>query len=347
MKLVIASAASLALVAANPGSHADCGYPGIGKEECEATGQCAWNYGLDGEPVCFYKMAVPHASCKFSCEELGGKWDPEGAKDQGKDWQNHFACYYPNTALLPTVSGGNEHGKHDGTHANCGWAGMTEAECKATGDCAWGPGFNNYEPSCYYKVDCFSYATQEQCASKGCVWDPQSKTDGSGPALWCYYPNSRSLPRKNVPKTCAIDNPDESKRSYSSIWLDHAGHSQSMYDSPQAWTAHQDRQQAGEWMMIDFGAWTFVSGIVIQKRADIPTQYVENVSLSFYSTEEAKNANIADRSVIGEKDIQLVYDPAGEARIDFQDGVYTRYVKITVNAANEYLSMRAAGITCV
>ena len=115
MKLVIASAASLALVAANPGSHADCGYPGIGKEECEATGQCAWNYGLDGEPVCFYKMAVPHASCKFSCEELGGKWDPEGAKDTGKDWQNYYACYYPNTALLPTVSGGNEWGKHDGT----------------------------------------------------------------------------------------------------------------------------------------------------------------------------------------------------------------------------------------
>ena len=114
MKLAIVSAVNLVLVAAHGGSHVDCGYQGITKEACEVTGQCAHNSGLKDEPTCYYKFAVRGASCQISCERLGGVWDPKGAMDNHKDWQIHYACYYPNTARLPAV-GGRQSGKHPGT----------------------------------------------------------------------------------------------------------------------------------------------------------------------------------------------------------------------------------------
>jgi len=348
MKIAIASAASLAMVAAHGGSHIDCGYPGMSQDECVASGQCAWAAGLPNEPVCFHKVAVPGAGCENSCKANGGVWDPAGAKSDEKMWQKHYACYYPNTAPLPPNT--NEAAGHPGTHGDCGWNGihLTPEKCTDSGKCAYAGGLFN-EPICYYKVDCFSYATEDQCKSKKCVWEPNDKG-----AFWCYHPNTRSLPRVNEPKNCNVNNPDETKRNYSSIWFSDneaikKAHTQSMLNSPQAWTAHQDKQQAGEWMMIDFGAWTFVKGLVIQKRAQdiVNDQYVSNVSLSFYSSEETKNAGTPDRAVNDGEAFDLAYDAEGNAEINFDNGVYTRYVKITVNTFNEFVSMRAAGITCV
>ena len=128
MKLAIATIANLGLVfgselkrgdvvvntgyLSHPGSHADCGYVGITKEACEKDGLCAYGVGLADEPLCYYKFSVPRANSKNTCKDNGGVWDEKAAK--GSRWLNHYACYYPNTARLPTVTG-RQSGKHPGT----------------------------------------------------------------------------------------------------------------------------------------------------------------------------------------------------------------------------------------
>ena len=113
MMLVIASAASLALVTAHPGSHANCGYPGITKAACEANGQCAMSAGLVSEPGCYYKIAVQVGKTQASCARAGGVWDPVGAKNNDPSWQKHYACYYPNTGVLPSLADTEINGSGD------------------------------------------------------------------------------------------------------------------------------------------------------------------------------------------------------------------------------------------
>ena len=120
MKFILASVAclgSLALVASHGGSHVDCGFPGISRDACEATGQCAYNSGLLDEPSCHYKFAVIGGNCKTSCEAKGGVWDPNAQKGRYSEanWKLHYSCYYPNTARLPLVNGLPHSSTHSGT----------------------------------------------------------------------------------------------------------------------------------------------------------------------------------------------------------------------------------------
>ena len=105
MKFILASVAclgSLALVASHGGSHVDCGFPGISRDACEATGQCAYNSGLLDEPSCHYKFACAGGAGETACKAAGCVWDPEGAKHlNNADWQKNYRCYHPNTKLLP------------------------------------------------------------------------------------------------------------------------------------------------------------------------------------------------------------------------------------------------------
>ena len=121
------------------------------------------------------------------------------------------------------------------------------------------------------------------------------------------------------------------------------GHARSKFMSPQAWTAGNGGKHAGEWMMMDLDRETFIKGLVIQKRGDAPwtNQYVTNISVSFFSSEAAKNAGVPDRAIYaGPTDsFEVSYDGQGKAQLDFEQGVYARYVKITVNGFNEYISM--------
>merc|ERR1712079_566946 len=79
---------------------------------------------------------------------------------------------------------------HTGTHADCGYAGIPEADCVASGQCAFNGGLVS-EPTCFWKVDCVEYGTEEQCNAKGCTWDPEGS---KGNGFFCYHSNSKPLP---------------------------------------------------------------------------------------------------------------------------------------------------------
>merc|ERR1712079_8103 len=194
MKFVFASACFAVMQAmrtgmnlsptSHPGSHADCGWSGISKEKCESNHACAYNQVGGEEPTCFYKFKCLEAGCENSCKAQGCVWNPlVGAQSEV---QHAYNCYHPNTKPLPPASKSG----HTGTHADCGYAGIPEADCVASGQCAFNGGLVS-EPTCFWKVDCVEYGTEEQCNAKGCTWDPEGS---KGNGFFCYLSNSKPLP---------------------------------------------------------------------------------------------------------------------------------------------------------
>merc|ERR1712026_614704 len=60
---------------------------------------------------------------------------------------------------------------HSGSHVDCGFPGINENACKATGQCAYGAGMSG-EPSCYYKFAVIGGKCKTSCEARGGVWDP-------------------------------------------------------------------------------------------------------------------------------------------------------------------------------
>jgi len=135
---------------------------------------------------------------------------------------------------------------------------------------------------------------------------------------------------------CVIWSPDENSRSYSSVWNnDKKGtwHARSGLDSPQAWTpAHQNTNQ---WMSIELDGETPVTGLKIQKRSDIPSQYVKKFGV-FYSTKISTDSSVFDP----------VYDQSGSAIVKFEKPIMAVSIKIQPLEWNEYISMRVGLINC-
>ena len=87
---------------------------------------------------------------------------------------------------------------------------------------------------------------------------------------------------------CATANPAESARSYSSIHNSDppgGGHGRSAIGSAQAWSAGANT--AGQWLQIDLGKDEAVSGVVVQRRKDIPEQYIKTYKIQ-HSTDGAE-----------------------------------------------------------
>jgi len=144
--------------------------------------------------------------------------------------------------------------------------------------------------------------------------------------------------------TCSIVtfNPDESHRSYSSVYQNDApgtGHRRSMLDSPQAWSAA--RAVAGEYMIMDMGEVALIRGLITQGRGDHKSwEYVKRfqVALSVdgstweYLHERFKGILKPYHRVLG--------------RWRFPDLVQARYLKLTVLSWNAWVSMRAGAFVC-
>jgi len=61
-------------------------------------------------------------------------------------------------------------------------------------------------------------------------------------------------------------NPPEENRQYSSVWDNGTDHAQSMLDNDSGFGWSPLAQQVGEWMVIDLGTLTNVTGVVTQGR---------------------------------------------------------------------------------
>ena len=95
---------------------------------------------------------------------------------------------------------------HPGSHADCGYVGITKEACEKDGLCAYGVGLAD-EPLCYYKFSVpgvSSTDTRKTCEDKGGVWDEKAAkrvrfqfvpTFMNNYA--CYYPNTARLPGLN------------------------------------------------------------------------------------------------------------------------------------------------------
>ena len=132
-------------------------------------------------------------------------------------------------------------------------------------------------------------------------------------------------------------NPDEDSRDYSSIYYNNAkgtGHTRSMLDSPQAWSA-TDGATKGEWMQIDLGYMMCVHGVVTQSRK-ASDQWVTSYKISFSGDGE---------SFTEPPQVFTGNDKSGEAKVTNNfDAVETRYVRFIVQTWHTYISMRAAVI---
>ena len=128
-------------------------------------------------------------------------------------------------------------------------------------------------------------------------------------------------------------NPAENWRSYSSIWNNDArgtGHATSMLDSVQAWSAAH--ATAGEWVQMDLGKTTCLTGALTQRRAG-SAQRVTSYKIS-YSTDGDSftelnpvfSGNVANDDNIVKNRFQ---------------GVQARYVRLIVQTWEEHISMRA------
>merc|ERR1719456_1238688 len=126
-------------------------------------------------------------------------------------------------------------------------------------------------------------------------------------------------------------NPPEKSRTYSSIWGNNAigtGHARSMLDSPQAWSARNNR--AGEWMQIDLGAVKSVSGVVTQGRKQ--GQWVTKYNVK-YSTNGRKFTSVKG-DFTGNSDRNTKVTGMFKT-------VGARYVRIFVRSWSSHASMRA------
>ncbi|XP_076814691.1 uncharacterized protein LOC143460900 [Clavelina lepadiformis] len=189
----------------------DCGYYGIGEDECELR-SCMWCPGeIDSEePWCFHPWQPvdeeqgvcaidggDRIECgyyginKTECTDNNCCWE-EGEENSQAPW-----CFMPGKVInTPECSGcDNCYKKYD-----CGYYGMTEEECAAKG-CLWCEAEN--EPSCFYsypieqpagcdveddvKKDCGYFGIEEsECVNvNNCCW-AQSDTAG---VPWCYNPS--------------------------------------------------------------------------------------------------------------------------------------------------------------
>ena len=126
-------------------------------------------------------------------------------------------------------------------------------------------------------------------------------------------------------------NPPESSRKYSSVWSNQApgvGHARSMLDSQQAWSAANNK--AGEWMEIDMGAVSLISGVVVQGRKG-STQRVTSFDVLIDGKEVASALKYTSS-----KDTRQSYT--------FSQPVVGRIVRFLVKGWNSHASMRAGVI---
>jgi len=136
----------------------------------------------------------------------------------------------------------------------------------------------------------------------------------------------------------AVDvvNPDDSKRSYSSVWggFNDPHHKRSMLNSPQAWSAAKN--QANEWMQMDLGAVHDVMGLVTQGR-----------KVGNHHHQRVKTV-VVRHSIDGHTwaDVPGGPFPAGALdeglRVFFDSRVKARWIRIVVKEWEHHISMRAA-----
>jgi hypothetical protein len=130
-----------------------------------------------------------------------------------------------------------------------------------------------------------------------------------------------------------VRNPDETLRSYSSVWGNDAigtGHARSMLDSLQAWSSLHS--QAGHWMQIDLGDPIFVAGVVTQGR-NAHDQRVTTYRVE-HSLDGSSFSNVAG-TWTGNSDSHTRVTSV------FHSAFWARYVRIFPQTWSGHMSMRA------
>jgi len=128
-------------------------------------------------------------------------------------------------------------------------------------------------------------------------------------------------------------------RDYSSVYGNNrkgTGHARSMLDSDQAWSAA--RNTIGEWMQIDLGKESCVSGVITQRRKN-SGQRVTSYKLS-YSTDGSSFTELSQ--------VFSANDANDESKVTHSfAAVQARYVRFIVQTWEHHISMRAAVIASV
>jgi len=132
-------------------------------------------------------------------------------------------------------------------------------------------------------------------------------------------------------------NPEESARTYSSVWGGDppgTGHAVSMLDSGQAWSAVNS--QLGEWMQIDLRSDFWVAGVITQGRGhSSQDQYVTSYRVE-YSRDGASFSSVAGEFA-GNDGVR----EDDRVQSTFPAAVQARYIRIYPTAWNNHMSMRA------
>ena len=129
-------------------------------------------------------------------------------------------------------------------------------------------------------------------------------------------------------------NPPEHTRSYSSAW--DLNHKQSMIDSNRAWCSKT--RKVGDWMKIDLGRESIVSGVATQKRKEITwgSQQVTGMRVGY--SVDGKTWKTIEEFTVPHLDGDDIYNS------EFAAEVTARYIMITVLAYRNHPSMRAGVI---
>ena len=133
-------------------------------------------------------------------------------------------------------------------------------------------------------------------------------------------------------------NPPEVSREYSSVWANAPAYARSMLDSPQAWSAGQPEK--GQWMQIDLGNTSCVSGVVTQGRA--ATNNYQRVT--FYKiVHSVDNKTFTELPFIFSANLNP--NSHADTKVVNRFGpVQARFVRVVVQEWNNYPSMRAGVI---
>jgi hypothetical protein len=212
------------------------------------------------------------------------------------------------------------------------------------------PACNNCEAGKYINATgataCLQCATNATSTADGrsCACLPGFEGDGQAHCSAC------AAGKFSGAQVIDTTNPPETSRTYSSVWVHDGigtGHSQSMLDSPQAWSAGANA--AGQWMKIDLGLAMRVNGVVIQARGFYDNQYVNQ-----YVTEvEVQHSldPISGFSALQSQANGVRFFPTStssnpvKSELKSIEPVVARYIKIVVWSWNGHISMRAGVLT--